>query len=122
MPKTRNAPASRARRRKVLSKAKGFWGNKSRLYRYAKDAVERAEKFAYRDRRKKKTEFRQLWIVRINAVCRSHGINYSRFMNGLLLAGIELDRKQLSEIAVNDPEAFEKLIDTSKKALENKAA
>jgi len=122
MPKTRNAPASRARRRKVLGKAKGYWGNKSRLYRYAKDAVERAEKFAYRDRRKKKTEFRQLWIVRINAAVRPHGINYSRFINGLGLAGIELDRKQLSEIAVNDPVAFEKLIDTSKKALEKEAA
>jgi len=122
MPKTRNAPASRARRRKVLNKAKGYWGNKSRLYRYAKDAVERAEKFAYRDRRKKKTEFRQLWIVRINSVCRANDINYSRFMNGLTLAGIELDRKQLSEIAVNDPEAFKKLIDTSKKALDKKAA
>lgn len=122
MPKTRNAPASRARRRKVLNKAKGYWGNKSRLYRYAKDAVERAEKYAYRDRRKKKSEFRQLWIVRINSVCRANDINYSRFMNGLTLAGIELDRKQLSEIAVNDPEAFQKLIETSKKALDKKAA
>ncbi len=122
MPKTRNAPASRARRRKVLNKAKGYWGNKSRLYRYAKDAVERGEKFAYRDRRKKKSEFRQLWIVRINAVCRANDINYSRFMNGLSLAEVELDRKQLSEIAVNDPDAFQKLIDISKKALEKKDA
>lgn len=122
MPKTRNAPASRARRRKVLSKAKGFWGNKSRLYRYAKDAVERGEKFAYRDRRKKKTTFRQLWIVRINIVCRANGINYSRFMRGLNLAEVELDRKQLSELAVNDLPAFEQLIETSKKALEKKAA
>lgn len=122
MPKTRNAPASRARRRKVLSKAKGFWGNKSRLYRYAKDAVERGEKFAYRDRRKKKTIFRQLWIVRINIVCRANDINYSRFMRGLNLAEIELDRKQLSELAVNDLPAFEQLIETSKKALEKKAA
>ena len=122
MPKTRNAPASRARRRKVLNKAKGYWGNKSRLYRYAKDAVERAEKFAYRDRRKKKTEFRQLWIVRINSVCRANDITYSRFMNGLKIAEVELDRKQLSEIAVNDPEAFKKLIETSKKALEKAAA
>jgi large subunit ribosomal protein L20 len=122
MPKTRNAPASRARRRKVLNKAKGYWGNKSRLYRYAKDAVERGEKFAYRDRRKKKTEFRQLWIVRINAVCRANGINYSRFMNGLSLAGVEMDRKQLSELALNEPAAFEKLIETSKQALEKKAA
>jgi len=122
MPKTRNSPASRARRNKVLSKAKGYWGNKSRLYRYAKDAVERGEKYAYRDRRKKKTEFRQLWIVRINSVVRPHGINYSRFMNGLSVAGVELDRKQLSEIAVNDPVAFEKLIETAKNALEKAAA
>lgn len=122
MPKTRNAPASRARRKKVLNKAKGYWGNKSRLYRYAKDAVERGEKFAYRDRRKKKTEFRQLWIVRINAAVRPHGINYSRFMNGLALAEVSLDRKQLSEIAINEPAAFEKLIETAKKALEEKAA
>ncbi|MCG8524881.1 MAG: 50S ribosomal protein L20 [Opitutales bacterium] len=122
MPKTRNSPASRARRRKVLGKAKGYWGNKSRLYRYAKDAVERAEKFAYRDRRKKKTEMRQLWIVRINSICRANGINYSRFMNGLSLANVELDRKQLSEIAFNNPDAFKELIDTAKKALEKKAA
>lgn len=122
MPKTRNAPASRARRRKVLAKAKGYWGNKSRLFRYAKDAVERGEKFAYRDRRKKKSKFRQLWIIRINAACRANGINYSRFINGLLKAEIEMDRKQLSELAINDAPAFEKLIEISKKALEEKAA
>lgn len=121
MAKVRNAPSSRKRRRKVLAKAKGYYGNKSRLFRYAKDAVERAEKYAYRDRRKKKTTMRQLWIVRINAICRENEINYSRFMAGLKLAEIELDRKQLSELAINDEPAFLKLIETSKKALEKAA-
>ena len=122
MPKTRNVPASRARRRKVLSKAKGYWGNKSRLFRYAKDAVERGEKYAYRDGRKKKTEFRQLWIVRINTACRANGINYSRFMNGLSREGIELDRKQLAELAHNNPDGFAKLVEKAKKAREKQAA
>jgi large subunit ribosomal protein L20 len=117
MPKTRNSPASRARRRKVLSKAKGFFGNKSRLYRYAKDAVERGEKFAYRDRRKKKSDFRQLWIVRINAACRAQGINYSRFIKGLAEAGVTMDRKQISELAVNDPEGFNALVKIAKDAV-----
>ena len=103
--------------------AKKFWkkpraisGNKSRLFRYAKDAVERAEVYAYRDRRKKKTEFRQLWIVRINAICRSNGINYSRFINGLKKANIQMDRKQLSELAIHDEAAFLALIEKAKEA------
>lgn len=116
MPRVTNAPATKARRKKVLKKARGYFGNKSRLYRYAKDAVIRAEKFAYRDRRKKKTTFRQLWIVRINAGCRLHGISYSRFMSGLRLAGIELDRKSLSELAVNDEAAFKALVEQAKAA------
>jgi len=110
MPRSTGKPASRARRKKVLSKAKGYYGNKSRLFRYAKDAVERAEKFAYRDRRKRKSEMRQLWIVRINAACRAAGINYSRFMSGLRVAGIEMNRKALSELAIHDPAAFEALV------------
>ncbi|WP_269525508.1 50S ribosomal protein L20 [Coraliomargarita parva] len=116
MPRATNAPATLARRKKVLKKAKGYFGNKSRLFRYAKDAVERAEVYAYRDRRKKKSEFRQLWIVRINAICRANGINYSRFMNGLKTAGIEMDRKQLSELAIHDEEAFKALIEKAKEA------
>ena len=92
MPRASNGPATLARRKKVLKKAKGYFGNKSRLFRYAKDAVDRAEVYAYRDRRKKKTEFRQLWIVRINAICRSNGINYSRFINGLKKANIQMAR------------------------------
>ena len=116
MPRTTNGPATLARRKKVLKEAKGYFGNKSRLFRYAKEAVDRAECFAYRDRRKKKSEFRSLWIVRINAICRANGINYSRFMHGLKSAGIEMDRKQLSELAIHDEAAFELLIEKAKAA------
>jgi large subunit ribosomal protein L20 len=116
MPRATSKPASRARRKKVLNKAKGYFGNKSRLFRYAKDAVERAEKFSYRDRRKKKSEMRKLWIIRINAACRASGINYSRFMAGLRIAGIEMNRKALSELAIHDPVAFEALIEKAKEA------
>jgi len=117
MPRVKNAPATKARRKRVLKQTKGYFGNKSRLYRYAKDAHQRAEKFAYRDRRKKKTEFRQLWITRINAACRAEGIMYSRFMNGLKKAGIEMDRKQLSEMAIHEPEAFKALCAKAKEAV-----
>lgn len=100
-----------------MAKAKGYYGNKSRLYRYAKDAVERGEKFAYRDRRAKKVSMRQLWIVRINAACRPLEISYSRFMSGLKAANIELDRKAISELAINDAVAFGKLVESAQKAL-----
>ena len=116
MPRATNAPATRARRKKVLKKARGYFGNASRLFRYAKHAVDRAEQYAYCDRRKKKSEFRQLWIVRINAACREEGINYSRFMNGLKKLGIEMNRKSLSELAVNEPDAFKALIEKVKAA------
>ena len=116
MPRTRNAPATKARRKKVLKKARGYYGNASRLFGYAKHAVDRAEQFAYRDRRKKKSEFRQLWIIRINAACREEGINYSRFMNGLKKLEIEMTRKSLSELAVNEPDAFKSLIEKVKAA------
>lgn len=116
MPRATNASATLARRNKVLRKAKGYFGNKSRLFRYAKDAVDRAEVYAYRDRRKKKTQFRQLWIVRINAICRNNGINYSRFIRGLKIAGIEMDRKQLSELAIHDESAFLQLIEKAKES------
>ena len=122
MPRATNGPATLKRRKKVLKKAKGYFGNKSRLFRYAKDAVDRAEVYAYRDRRKKKSEFRQLWIVRINAICRANDINYSRFMHGLKLAGIEMDRKQLSELAIHDEAAFIALINKAKEANSQKAA
>ena len=116
MPRATNAPATKARRKKVLKKARGYFGNASRLYRYAKHAVDRAESYAYRDRRKKKSEFRKLWIIRINAACREQGINYSRFMNGLKKLGIELNRKSLSELAVNEPAAFNSLVEKVKAA------
>jgi len=118
MPRTRNAPATKARRKKVLKKARGYFGNASRLFRYAKHAVQRAEQYAYRDRRKRKSEFRQLWIIRINAACRELGINYSRFMHALKKEGIEMNRKSLSELAVNEPQAFAALVKQVKAAQE----
>jgi len=121
MPRATNAVYTRARRKRTLKKARGYFGNKSRLYRYAKDAVSRSGQFAYRDRRKKKSEFRQLWIVRINAACRQRGIAYSRFMNGLKQAGIEMDRKMLSETAIHDEAAFDALVAKARDALGAKA-
>ena len=118
MPRARNVPATRKRRKKVLKKAKGYFGNKSRLYRYAKDAVERAEKYAYRDRKKKKSEFRKLWIIRINAACRAEGLRYGQFINGLTKLGILLNRKVLSELAIHDPDAFKELVEKAKATLE----
>jgi large subunit ribosomal protein L20 len=118
MARAQNAQATNRRRKKVLKKARGYFGNKSRLYRFAVDAVERAEKYAYRDRRKKKTTMRQLWIVRINAAVREQGMNYSRFIAGLNAANIQMDRKQLSELAINEPEAFKVLIEKAKAANE----
>ena len=118
MPRATNAVYTKARRKRTLKKAKGYFGNKSRLYRYAKDAVNRSGQFAYRDRRKKKSEFRQLWIVRINAACRARGLSYSRFMSGLKAAGIELDRKALSETAIHDEAAFDALVTKAKDTLQ----
>ena len=118
MPRARNVPATRKRRKKVLKKARGYFGNKSRLFRYAKDAVDRAEAYAYVHRRKRKTEFRQLWIVRINAACRNEGMRYGEFMNGLNKAGIELNRKVLSELAIHEPDSFKELVAKAKAALE----
>ena len=118
MPKAQNTTASRKRRKRVLRQAKGYFGNASRLYRYAKQAVDRAGVYAYRDRRNRKREFRKLWIVRINAACRAEGVAYSRFMNGLKLAGIEMDRKQLSELAIHDEAGFKALVQKARTALE----
>lgn len=117
MPRSTNSAASRRRRKKVVDSAKGFWGNRSRLYRYAKDAVEHGLQYAYRDRRKKKTTMRQLWIVRINAACRNNDISYSRFISGLKTAGIELDRKSLSELAIHDDVAFKALVEKARSAV-----
>lgn len=122
MPKVRNQVASRKRRKRIIKQAKGYFGNKSRLFTYAKDAVWRAGKFAYIHRRKRKTEFRQLWIIRINAACRELGIPYSRLIAGLNAAHIEIDRKALSELAIHDAPAFKAIVDQARAALDQKTA
>lgn len=122
MARATNSPASRKRRKKVLKYAKGYFGNKSKLFRYAKEAVQHAWQYAYRDRKKKKGEFRALWIVRLNAACREAGITYSRFIEGLKAANIQLDRRQLSEIAIADATAFAALVQQAQAALKAKTA
>lgn len=121
MARATNSPASRKRRKKVLKYAKGYFGNKSKLFRYAKEAVQHAWQYAYRDRRKKKGEFRALWIVRLNAACRNAGISYSRFVEGLKAANIGLDRKVLSDLAIRDEVAFNALVKKAQHALMEKA-
>ncbi len=120
MPRVTNSPASRKRHKKVLNYAKGYFGNKSKLFRYAKEAVQHAWQYAYIDRKKKKANMRGLWIVRLNAACREAGISYSRFIEGLKAAKIELDRRQLSEIAIADAVAFQALVAQAKAALAKK--
>ena len=122
MPRVTNSPASRKRRKKVLKYAKGYFGSKSKLFRYAKEAVQHAWQYAYIDRKKKKANMRGLWIVRLNAACREAGISYSRFIEGLKAAKIELDRRQLSEIAIADAVAFKALVAKAQDALKAKAA
>jgi len=114
MPRATNAPASRRRRNRIVRQARGYWGARKNLYRTAREAVERAGRYAYRDRRLKKRDFRQLWIARINAAARQNGISYSRFIDGLKKADVEVNRKVLADIAVNDSEAFAKLVDVAK--------
>ncbi len=117
MPRTKHSVASRKRKKKVLKQAKGFTGGRGNLYRSAREAVDRALSYAYRDRRARKRDFRKLWIARINAAARMNGLSYSRFINGLKKSDIEINRKQLSEIAVNDSEGFTRLADIAKEAL-----
>lgn len=105
------------RRRRILKQAKGYYGAKSRLYSEARDAVDRAMSFAFHGRKRKKRDFRRLWITRINAASREHGLSYSQLINGLNKAGVGLDRKVLAEIAVEDPRAFEAIASTAKTAL-----
>ncbi len=121
MPRVTNAPASRRRRKRVLEQAKGYFGNKSKLYRYATEAVAHAYQHAYRDRRLKKRTWRALWITRVNIACRNAGITYSRFMEGLNAAGVKLDRKNLADLAVTDEAGFKALIQQARDALKNKA-
>src|SRR5919106_739239 len=121
MARVTNSPASRKRRKKVLKYAKGYFGNKSKLFRYAKEAVQHAWQYAYAARRKKKGDFRGLWIVRLNAACRNAGISYSRFIEGLKAANITMDRKVLSDLAIHDEVAFNAVVKQAQHALMEKA-
>ena len=117
MPRTKGGPKTPQRRKRILKAAKGFWGGKHRLLRPATEAVDKARKYAYRDRRAKKRDFRGLWVVRINAGARANGLTYNRFIQGLKAAGVEVDRKILADLAVNDAAAFTALVETAKAAL-----
>jgi large subunit ribosomal protein L20 len=117
MPRVKNGVAHHARKKKVMEAAKGARGSRSKLYKSAKETVERGMRYAYRDRRKKKGEFRMLWIARINAAARLHGLSYSRFMAGLKDAGVEINRKVLADLAVRDAEAFAKIAELASKAV-----
>ncbi len=114
MPRSVNSVASRARRKKVLKKAKGFWGRGSNVWTVAKNKVEKGMQYAYRDRKAKKREFRKLWIQRINAGVREHGMSYSQFMGALKNSGIEMNRKVLADLAMNHPDAFKAVVDKLK--------
>jgi large subunit ribosomal protein L20 len=122
MPRVKRGTVRRAKRKKLLARTKGFFGNKSKLYRYAKEAGDTALKYAFVGRRNKKRDFRRLWIVRINAAARQHGLTYGQFINGLKHAGVELDRKMLADLAVTQPGAFARLADQAKKAAPSPAA
>jgi large subunit ribosomal protein L20 len=116
MPRVKRGSKRRAKRKKLLSLAKGYFLNKGKLYRAAKEAVDRAGNFSYVGRRNKKRDFRRLWIIRINAAARLHDLSYSQFVAGLRRAGVELDRKSLADLAVKDPAAFGKLVESAKAA------
>ncbi len=117
MARVKGALATRKRRKKVLKLAKGYWGAKSKHFKMAKEAVMKSDNYAYIGRRQKKRDFRRLWITRINAACRMNGMTYSAFINGLKKAGINLNRKMLSEIAIADENSFKELVNQAKAAL-----
>ena len=117
MARVKGGTISRARHKKVMKQAKGYFGSKHRLYRSANEQVMHSLKYAYRDRRQKKRDFRKLWITRINAACRMNGISYSKFINGLNIAGVVVNRKMLSEIAIDNTQAFTNLVEVAKAAL-----
>ncbi|MEA2050005.1 MAG: 50S ribosomal protein L20 [Campylobacterota bacterium] len=117
MPRVKTGTVRRARHKKILKMAKGFYSGRRKHFRKAKEAVEHALVYSYRDRRQKKRDFRRLWIVRINAACRLNGMTYSKFMNGLKLANIELDRKILADMAMNDAASFASVVKSAKEAL-----
>ncbi|WP_018290924.1 50S ribosomal protein L20 [Verrucomicrobium sp. 3C] len=114
MARATNAPASRERRRRVVDQASGFRGRRSKLYRYAKDATFKAKYWSYRDRKTRKREFRSLWIARINAAARAEGMTYSRFWEGLMKAGIAIDRKVMADLAVRSPAQFSRIVSLAK--------
>lgn len=120
MPRVKTGTVTRARHKKVMKQAKGYFGSKHRLYKTAKEQVMHSGKYAYRDRRQNKREFRKLWIVRINAACRENEISYSKFINGLNKAGVTINRKMLSEIAIDNPASFKDLVEIAKDALNGK--
>ncbi len=122
MPRVKGGYVTRRRRKAVLKLAKGYYGSKHTIYRTAHEQVMRSLRYAYRDRKQRKREFRKLWIQRINAACQLNDIKYSRFINGLAQANIEINRKMLADMAVNDPAGFAKLVDQAKKALEKPKA
>jgi len=117
MARIKGAVTTRKRRKKILKLAKGYWGSKSKHFKMANQAVMKSLTYAYIGRKQKKRDFRQLWITRINAACKANGMNYSRFMHGLKLSGIDLNRKMLSEMAIHEPEAFTALCGTAKAAI-----
>ncbi|MCI8567721.1 MAG: 50S ribosomal protein L20 [Bacilli bacterium] len=122
MPRVKNGAVTKARHKKVLKQAKGYFGSKHRLYKTAKEQLMHSGQYAYRDRKQKKRDFRKLWITRINAACRENEISYSRFIEGLNKAGVEINRKMLAEIAINDPKAFSELVKVSKDGKAGKIA
>ena len=120
MARVKNGAVTKARRKKILKEAKGYFGSKHRLFKTAKEQVMHSHVYAYRDRRQNKRNFRKLWIVRINAACRENEISYPRFINGLAKAGITVNRKMLAEVAIDSPKAFSDLVAIAKDALEGK--
>lgn len=117
MPRVKGGYTTRQRRKKVLKLAKGYYGSKRTLYRTANEQVMRSLRYSYRDRKQRKREFRKLWITRINAAARNEGMSYSRLMNGLSLAGVEVNRKMLADLAINDTEGFKKIVEVAKAEL-----
>ena len=116
MPRAKTGTVRRAKHKKILKRAKGFWGLRSKSFRIAQQTLLNAADYSYRDRRDKKTVFRRLWIARINAAARKEGLSYSRFISGLRRSGVELDRKVLADLAVREPEAFRSLVEVAKAA------
>jgi len=117
MPRVKRGSTAHKRHKRILRQAKGYYGTRSRLIKTAREAVERGWKYSYRDRKQRKRQFRILWIARINAAVREHGLSYSRFMHGLSEAGVEVDRKNLADLAVSDPQAFADLANLAKSKL-----